>query len=277
MKVKVLMPFLVAIVFISVSCNNDESTGTLSIKLTDAPFRADLVEEANVTINKVEARQSGEHDGSPYVILTEDEISFNLLDLTNGITANIVDIDVPAGSYNLFRLYVKEASIKLKDGRTFNMKVPSGASSGLKVFVKPEIVVSGGLTSELLLDFDVSRSFVPNGDISSPDFNGDFNFKPVIKASNVSVAGRIVGTVTDAEANPVEGAQVSLIVADTINTTTFTNTDGSYALIGLDPQIYTVKAEAEGFIAKTAENVEVNVANATTQDFELEPEDNGAN
>lgn len=273
MKKGLFFVLLAAVMLMGVSCNdNNENTGNLSVRLTDAPFRADLVAEATVTIDKVEARQSDKEEGKPFVTLTEEELSFNLLDLTNGLTANIVDVEVPAGSYNLFRLYVKSASIKLKDGRTFNMKVPSGASSGLKVFVKPEIVVSGGLSAELLLDFDVSRSFVPTGDISSPDFNGEFNFKPVIKASNVSVSGRIAGKVTDLEENPIESAQILLIVADTVNTTTFTDESGYYALLGLDPQTYKVKVEAESFVFQAVDNVEVNVANVTIQDFVLEPE-----
>ncbi|MDF1548277.1 MAG: DUF4382 domain-containing protein [Bacteroidales bacterium] len=272
-KLKTLTVMVIAFSLLILGCNNkDEATGTLSIKLTDAPFPTDLVQEANVTIFKVEARQSGSHEGSPYVTLSEEEFSFNLLDLTNGITANLVNIEVPAGSYNLFRLYISKASVVLKDGKTYDLTVPSGASSGLKIFVKPEIVVAGGLTAELVLDFDVSQSFIPQGDISSPDNVTGFIFKPVIKATNVSVAGSLVGTVTNLIPEPIEGAQISVFAADTLNTTTFTDELGGYAVLGLEAGSYKVMVESEGYVSHTVEVVEIIVANATTQNFELEEE-----
>lgn len=273
MKFKTSAVILAAIILFSVSCNNrDEATGTLSVRLTDAPFPTDLVQEANVTINKIEARLSSAHEGSPYVTLSEEEASFNLLDLTNGITAGLVELEVPAGAYNLFRLYITEANVVLKDGKTYDLKVPSGASSGLKIFVKPEIVVSGGLTSELLLDFDVSQSFVAQGDITSPDNVNGFIFKPVIKATNVSVAGRLLGTVSNTDKEAIEGAQVSVFAADTLNTTTFTDADGAYTLLGMEAGTYVVTVESTAYVSKTVEDVQVIAANATTLDFELESE-----
>lgn len=274
MKLKALTAMIIAAaMFFMMGCNNsDEATGTLSIKLTDAPFPTDLVQEANVTIYKIEARQSSAHEGSPYVTLSDKELSFNLLDLTNGITANLVNLEIPAGSYNLFRLYISDASVVLKDGKTYELKVPSGASSGLKIFVKPEIVVAGGLTAELLLDFDVSQSFVPQGNMSSPDLVTGFIFNPVIKAANVSVAGRLEGNVANIVPEPIVGAQVSIFAADTLNTTTFTDVDGNYAVLGLDAGTYKVTVEANGYISQTVDNVEIVVANATTQNFELEEE-----
>ena len=112
--------FLSLWILILASCNdgNDGSTGTINVRISDAPFPIDLVEEANVTISKVELRNKGGSDGGPFLTLTEEEQSFNLLELSNGVTDSLVQLEVPVGSYDLIRLFVSEASIK----RLFSQK-----------------------------------------------------------------------------------------------------------------------------------------------------------
>ncbi len=291
MKLNFLNVFLVVCSILISSCtdNNDSNSGygQLNIQLTDAPFPHDMVAEANVTIFKIDARYKGDIElnaqaidstdvtietdsGKSFIVLMEDEIQVNLLELTNGVTKNLVDMDIPTGSYDLMRVYVKGVNIVLKDSTTYNLKVPSGAQSGIKVFIKPELIVSSGLSSDLLLDFDVSKSFVAKG--RGQNITG-FNFKPVIKASNLSTTGTLLGSVTgveqDSTITTVEGAQVAVIVSDTINTTTFTDVDGAYMLMGLDAGSYNVEVQKEGYIMQTTEEVQINAANKTVQDFEL--------
>lgn len=269
----IISALLISIIFTQCS-DGDSNTGRINVLLTDAPFPTDLVDEANVTITKIEARQSGsEEEESSFVTLYEGEGSspINLLDLTNGVTANIVDAEVPVGSYDLVRVYVTEASVLLKDGNSYDLKVPSGAQTGIKIFVKPAIEVAGGLTADLILDFDVSRSFVPRGPLNSP--NG-FIFKPVIKASNESVAGSLGGIITaidpdTQEVLPADGATVSVYAADTFNTSTVADLEGNYGILGLDAGLYDITAEYDGFDAVTVEDVEIVVANRTTQDIQL--------
>jgi hypothetical protein len=229
----------ISTLFISCSDNNDANNFCkLSVQLTDAPFPHDLVAEANVTIFKVDARYKWdieldtqaidstnvtvENDkGKPFVVLMENKVDVNLLELTNGVTTTLVDTEVPVGSFDLIRVYVKGINVVLVDGTTFNLDVPSGSQSGIKVFIKPVLTVNGGLSSDLPLDFDVSKSFVQKSD--------GFNFKPVIKASNLSTAGTLMGTITAVEQDTivgVEGAQVAVFIADTLNTTTFSDVDG---------------------------------------------------
>lgn len=283
MKLKTLSILVIAIAFAMVSCNTTDNetkgTGTLTIKLTDAPFPVDLVEEANVTISKIDARQLIEatdttDESSSFVVLSEDEYSFNLLDLTNGVTADIANAEVPSGTYDLIRLKISSASIVLKDGRTFDLKIPSGSSSGLKIFVKPAVVVAGGLSADLLLDFDVSRSFIAQGSLMKPETIHGFIFKPVIKATNNTSTGSLKGMVTDTALVGIDGATVSVYVADTVNTTTFTDTVGNYTVLGLSAGSYKVTAEADGYVSATSEGVEVIPGNTTALDFKLEEDSN---
>ena len=290
MKFNIFSVVLIAFSALFISCSDNNGShsdyGTLSVQMTDAPFPHDLVAEANVTIFKVDARYKGDlqldnqaientdttietDQEKPFVVLMENEVQVNLLELTNGVTKTLVDKEVAVGTYDLIRVYVKGINIVLTNGMTYDLKVPSGSQTGIKIFIKPGITVNGGLTSDLLLDFDVSKSFVAKG--GGQDITG-FNFKPVIKASNMSTAGTLTGMITEIIAEKsegFEGAQVAVYVADTLNTTTFSDVDGGYMIMGLDAGWYTVEVEKEGYIMQTAEDVQINVANKTVQDFEL--------
>ncbi|MEN8117044.1 MAG: DUF4382 domain-containing protein [Bacteroidota bacterium] len=248
---------------------NDSLPGRLNVQLTDAPFPSDLVAEANVTINKIEIRKSDDSEGYPFIILSEEEMSFNLLDLTNGVTATLVDMEVPSGSYNLIRLYVSEASIVLSDSSEFDLFVPSGAETGIKIYIDPAIVVAGGLTTELLLDFDVSRSFEVQGNPDTPAGIKGFHFKPVIKASNLSTTGSLSGMVTDSTDSVVDGALVSVLAADTVYTSSLTDSTGYYTILGIDAGAYNVKVEYSDYQPVIFENIEIFAGNTTVLDAKL--------
>ena len=283
--------FFVFTVFISCTDNDDKNRdyGRLSVNLTDAPFPHDLVAEANVTIFKIDARYKGDMDiisevednsdssmiteeKSSFVVLMEDEMEVNLLELTNGVTKNLVDLDVPVGIYDLVRVYVKGVNVVLTDGSTFDLKVPSGEQTGIKIFIKPGLVVEGGLSANLLLDFDVSKSFVAKGGGSNFENITGFNFKPVIKACNMSTAGTLSGKVTTLQeevAVGLKGAQVAVFAADTLNTTTFTDADGKYMVMGLMAGSYDVEVELSTYQKQSVADIEIVAGNTTSQDFVL--------
>ena len=293
MKFKLFTSALLVVftVFISCTDNDDRNSdyGRLSVNLTDAPFPHDLVAEANVTIFKIEARYKGDMDinsvvddnldssmeieeKSSFLVLMEEEMEVNLLDLTNGVTKNLADLDVPVGTYDLVRVYVKGVNVVLTDGSTFDLKVPSGEQSGIKIFIKPGLVVKGGLSADLLLDFDVSKSFVAKGGGSNFGNITGFNFKPVIKACNMSTAGTLSGMVTTLQeevAVGLKGAQVAVFAADTLNTTTFTDADGKYMVMGLMAGEYDVEVELSTYLKQTVTDVEIVAGNTTSQDFIL--------
>jgi len=286
MKLKTLFGSMLAAVTLLASCSdsNDslsaDGTGRLVVRMTDAPFPYDLVDQANVTVFKVEARRvddsddtEGEEGGSPYVVLMEEEIEMNLLDLVNGVTMELADAEVPAGTYDLVRVYVKGIEVVLTDTRTFDLKVPSGEQTGIKVFIEPGLTVTSGLSTDLLLDFDVSSSFVARGNLDNVSGINGFNFKPVIRATNESVAGTLAGQVTFMEEEtetPLEGAQITVLQNDEVVATTPSDADGNYAFPGLLAGTYQVVAEATDYLPGETVEVQIDVANITRQDFLLE-------
>lgn len=270
MKKVFLIIFAAAFVlFLSACSKTDNETGRLVIKVTDDPFNISYVESATVTITKVEIRKAGENEGSPFMVLWEDMVTLDLSKLRNGVTEELLSLDIPAGNYDLIRLYVDQASLKIKDQpSSYEVKVPSGKQTGIKIFISPGLIVEGGLTSELLLDFDLSRSFVMRGNLKhSAGVNG-FIFKPCIRATNISTAGRIEGLVTDTAKVKIVNAKV-WVKQDTVMATSFTDTLGHYAFIGIPAGTYSIFANKENYDTVGYGGIKVIEGNRTIQNFAL--------
>ncbi|HCC70899.1 MAG TPA: hypothetical protein DEQ09_07100 [Bacteroidales bacterium] len=275
-RIKITTLIAVALIFI-VSCqkNNrvNDKYGTLRISITDDPFPIEFIDSANVIITKVEIRTIDDSNGYPFMILLEDTLEYNLLELRNGVMADLLEMEIPAGSYDLLRLYVDEASISIKEHGTYSMKVPSGAQTGIKIFIEPAIMVEGGLTTDLLLDFNLEESFILKGNMNSPAGIKGFNFKPVIRAVNNSTAGTVQGNVTDT-ASVILGNASVWIMADTTIATAYTDTtNGFYALPGIPQGTYSLYATRENYDTVIYDDVVVKASNLTIKDFKLTPKD----
>lgn len=269
-----LTAVVVALGAILTSCESlwndtgDGDTGTLTVLLTDAPFPADLVAEANVTIDSLSIREKGGGDGDPFLTLSTNQRTFDLLDLRNGVTEALAELDIPIGTYNLLRLYISDAGVVLKNGDPFPLDVPSGDESGLKLFIRPDLLVGTDERVEILLDIDVSKSFVVQGQPYSGEGITGFIFKPVVRVVNNTAAGSVKGQVTDANDAPVAGAQVSALL-DTVISHTFTDATGAYALIGLLADTYTLSATAAGYDTVSVSGIEITTGKQTNQNFQL--------
>lgn len=278
----------VSTILILTGCNNDENDfpagkSRLNILLTDSPFPISLVSKTTVTIDKVEIRQKMESsmnaEDDSFIVLSNKVMQVDLLELTNGITEQIATSDLEAGYYDMIRLHVVDATVVLKDGSMFDLKVPSGSSSGLKIKINPEINLTEGQTYDVLLDFDVSRSFVVKGNINGV-ING-FNFKPVVRGVFLGAAGRIEGNVTDTASVALENAMVKAWLTEEgaeVNDSSihiissFTDISGDYKLIGLPEGAYNIICSSEGYQNDTLNDVSVTAGNATKIDFHLVPD-----
>jgi len=270
---KIMFTIFAAVIFLS-GCNKTDGPGNngpgkLVLKITDDPFNINYVESATITINKIEIRKAGQNEAASFIVLSEDTLTFDLLKLRNGVTSELFNLDIPQGDYDLIRLCIDQASLKIKDqAHAYKVKVPGGNQTGIKISIGPAITVEGGLTSELLLDFDLSKSFVMRGNMShSAGVNG-FIFKPCIRAVNNTTAGRIEGMVKDTAMLMIVNAKV-WVVKDTIMATTFTDTLGRYAFIGIPAGTYSIFANKENYDTTGYNSINVIKGNKTVQDFIL--------
>lgn len=248
--------------------SNEQTESRLTLKLTDAPFELDVLAKVEIEISKIDMRQDGE-----FKVLHEGFLNYDVLKLRGGLTETLVDTPIERGTIDLIRLYIESARITMKDGREFDMFVPSGAQTGLKLFLTPTLeVVTGQLSYELTLDFDISKSFIPLG--SSKFANGitGFNFKPVIRVANNSVHGRIGGKVASNNClDSIDGfedefaldmATVRAMRNGQAVASAASNAQGEFSLIGLDPGIYDIELSASKHNTQVF-SVEVFVANET--------------
>jgi len=292
---------------------NRTEKGTVAIKITDAPFPADLVAEANVTIDQItliknfmdpgeepegenddsgesnpgenddpeeedEGENNEEETESTFINIVMDEpVTYNLLELSNGTTALLAEMEIPTGTYSEIRLHVTEAGIVLKEGDTFDLKIPGGDASGQKIKMNPALEMEDGAFVEVLLDFDVSRSFVMRGNMKHGmgKVNG-FIFKPVIRAMAQvqTTTGEVSGYVTNEAGDPVENALLSLVSGEDTITSALTKNTGFYAMIGIPPGSYLLACEMEEYEVETVQ-VEVEKRKVTEQNIELKKSDKG--
>jgi hypothetical protein len=165
-----------------------EGAARVRVLLTDAP--SDYIASAEVHISRVYLQGGGE-ENAPRVDLfddAEDPLVFDLLELRDGITADLTgDVEVEVGTYRQMRLVVDHATVTLAEGYTFSdgstsksLFIPSGAHSGIKIQLSEDIEAEPGETTTLVVDFDVDQNFVIQGNPNTPAGIHGILFTPVL-------------------------------------------------------------------------------------------------
>ncbi|MCW9709098.1 DUF4382 domain-containing protein [Fodinibius salsisoli] len=247
--------FLAAAVFFTGCDDNgtgsDGSMGTMTVEMTDAPI--DSADAVNVFIERVEVQaQDSEGEEGEWIVLSEPQQSYNLLELVNGATEVIGTKELEPGIYEQIRLILStNGHSVVVDGTEHSMMVPSGAQTGIKLNINAEI--QSDIEYVLLLDFDASRSVVAAG---QPGNAQKYLLKPVIKASEKAITGNIEGVVNPADAQPVVYA---IAGSDTLASTIADTTSGDFRLIGLEEGSYdvSVNPRVDSYQSATVEDVTV--------------------
>ena len=260
--------------FILINCQQSDTSapndsGNIILRLTDAPFPHDKVSEVNVTITGIIL--DSESRTEP-IDLLETPIQVNLLQLTNGVTVTLANSELPSGSYGLLKISLSDVKIVLSDKTVFDLNARENELGGTEIVLPTQFDIGPGLTKDLLLDFDVSRSFIPR---MSPEANmgiAGFYFNPVIHLSDNASSGSLSGIVTSSVENKISrihGATVSVTRADTLVTTTFTDRSGMYTILGLETGTYELKAEMNGYEVQIAKDIYVSASEQTKQSITL--------
>ena len=232
--------------------------------------------------------------GGP-VVLSEDGTDgfVDLLDLQDAATTALASMEIEAGTYSQLRLIVEAASVTLAtdyeftDGMpTRDLMVPSGAQTGTKLNLSAGDTGGNGggldiVPGEMVLvvDFDVSQSFVIQGNPDTPAGITGVSFQPTLRVVVNDVAGSISGTVSTqvadvaveglvATAEPVDGT--TLEPFQTAAATATTDANGAYTIFFLVPGDYEVSVDVGEGLTSTPVMVTVGEAGHVTDvDFDI--------
>ena len=256
MKMKALVALAVASVALS-ACG-DSGSGTMTVRLTDAPFPFAEVSRVDIHVVRVDARtteatttEAGDVSNTTWTTIATPNALINLLDLANGTTTNLGEATLPTGTYSGFRIIIdpSKSSVTLKDGTKPDVQWPSAAQTGIKVNLDQAVSLTEN-GSVVVLDFDVGRSFVMRGNSIK---NNGLLFKPVVRGTAVDITGSASGVVRgdNATGPVVADATVEVLKAGTtidntddtnIIATAKTDASGAFKFAFLLPGTYVLRA-----------------------------------
>ena len=249
----------------------DPPPGTVRAKvlLTDAPFPYDSVARVDLHILKVEASASADTGGSAggaggeWVTLAAPDRSYNLLELTQGLAVEVGAGTIPAGTYRAIRLTIDTERTRLWARYAVDATNAPRAGFGaiavdwqssrgqpaLYALVENPVAVSG-TDAEIVIDFDVGRSFICEA------FCSRFIFSPVFRAVNRAatgaIEGRVLGDTLSTNQEPIPNTSVTVFDGDLgqpegtwrVAATGKTDAQGNFRIAFLPPDRYILRADA---------------------------------
>jgi len=227
-----IIPIFLIMIFLLNNCDIDSNNsavrdkGYLSIFLTDSPAAYDSV--------IIEFSEISAHIDSEWIILKRRPERIDLLDWSNGEIFLLAANNVPIGNLTQTRINIDTASVGI-NGQVYGLTIPSGSESGLKLGIN--INIREGNTYQMILDFDATRSIVPQGSKTNPK---GYILMPRIRIINQAVSGSVSGTVLNVESMPTAYA---ISGTDTITTTIIERTSGFFKLAFLPENSYTIIVE----------------------------------
>lgn len=235
------------------SSSGSSGNGAMTVKMVDGPISG--YQHINVNIQQVQI-----HGPNGWVTLSSPNQTYDLLSLTNGISATLANgATLPAGHYEQMRLVLGTGNtVVLSDGSTQPLTVPSGLQSGIKLIVSFD--VQAGTTEDVFIDFDAAHSI----QVVQAGASNQYILRPTVRAFDKLATGSVSGKLTDGSSNPIAGAAVYAETLDgsgnpTIVRGAVTASDGSYTL-DLLPSGGTYYAVSQPITATASYNAQASAA-----------------
>jgi len=221
------------------------------VLLTDDPFPYDTLLAVDLYVVDIGASATTPDVDSlpPFTTLAAPHKVFDLLDLQQGVTAFLGQDTLNAGQYRFIRMRIRtdSSSITFADGSSANVLWGGLGLVTIYALVDPPFTPADS-TSNLVLDFDVGRSFPYNlfG-------QHEFDFIPWLRAVNEAETGAFDGVITTdltGTAQPVPNASVQVFEGPlpqqgSILATGRTDVTGRYHVGLLPPGTYGLSVSLE--------------------------------
>ena len=239
--------WLVGAVALGAACAKGNSSGPTThnpvarVLLTDDPIPYDSLSEVDVYVVSIAASTSTDTSSATWVTIAEPRRRVNLLELQQGTTTLLGEQELPADQYRAVRMVINtDSSWIMYDFRKADVNWNGSGQQTLHALVEAPVMVSEE-GADIVIDFDLGRSF-------HYEFDGNawvFNFIPWIRAVNKAATGSLAGTVT-ADSLPLRNAVVS-VLTDVPSWRTYstghTDASGHYRIAYLLPGQYFIVTE----------------------------------
>ena len=162
------------------------ASGTVSLAITDGPV--DDAEHVYVQFSGVEFHAAS---GQTTTVSINPPEQVDLVQQVDGASAVLLnDVTLPAGQYNWIRLQVDTADTRdtyaVINGAEYELTIPSGAQSGLKLVRGFTIPVNA--QADFTIDFDLRKSLHSTG-------NGRYILRPTLRLVDNAQVGAIAGDI----------------------------------------------------------------------------------
>jgi hypothetical protein len=218
-----------------------------AVLLTDAPFPFDRIARVDIHIAEIGlSPQADTSQGPPgWITVARPDRLFNLLDLQNGVTALLGEAEVPPGQYRAVRVTFDPARSSMTDTDgghpAINWQAKGDTPTLFGLVEEPMAIDENG--EDVVIDFDVGRSFLPDGD--------GFLFVPFLRAITRAGSGSIAGRLLLADGDTPVGLGVvsvhyamdSTAVLGPLVATSRADAAGAFRASFLRPGRYTVVPE----------------------------------
>lgn len=287
----------VALGSLAAACYQDDATHPqlitpTKVYLTDDPFPYDSVGSVNIYVTRIDASTTYPFDTTgpnTWVEIASPHKRFNLVTLQQGATAFVGQNTLDAGRYSALRMTINVDSSSIIDynGHPAAVNWQLGCcptvpgEMSIAAQVEPVLTVDsgGGSGGEIVIDFDLGRSFQYNLYGSQ-----EYTFIPWLRALNSAATGAIAGTVTAADISgqnvaPAANADVTVYVGNPadlatwyVAATSHTDANGHYNVAFLLAGTYIVQLELPGrpWLAPAVKTgVSVNAGKTTSLSVQL--------
>jgi len=195
----IVLTIFAAFIFVSCEDESDDTKGTLTLSITDAPIDMSSVNAVYLTINEIHYNKNGQNWMSFEGF--EGPQKFNILELTRGESALLGSFEMDAGTYTQLRFILDAPDfgtpnptnpgcyIEFNDGTEQPLFVPSGHETGWKAVGAFKVPSNGEVS--VTADFDARKSVMEQG---ANDF---YILKPTIRLMVDNQAGQIAGGITN--------------------------------------------------------------------------------
>ena len=202
MKAKVFLGIgLLVVTYLAFGCQDQgvdaTTTGQIETMVTSTPVSSSpfgsltqrAIAAAEVTVTQVFLIPVSGFSGEEIEIFNSSAgKTFDLMNLQNGLQAELSQATVPAGRYDQVRVVLSGARVTLTDGFTFSddsttqiLVTPSAQESGVKVLLRNDLDIPEGALTTLVLDFNIAQNFIVQMDAQSETMVRRVSFTPVIQ------------------------------------------------------------------------------------------------